>query len=541
MAMSRSCKIHVGSVTATCAFVLLVWRADAFAAQGVSLPGTESEFRVRESDCGIVALAVCLAAVDRQVSIAQLIAKLRADGVRDRPLSMLELKSAASAAHANVASFEWPDGIPAEVPGVAIVAIRGTASDNHFVALGGFGSDGATKVDFPLPSRRVTWRQLRESAWNGIALHILANDRELAQLTRVRAISRFGTPVAACLTGALFYGAAQCVAHARRRPSRQKAVRRSCTASGARAENASGRIGVSGIEVLVVLALIALLLSLLVPALAAARESARRAQCQNNLRQLVQACASHHAALGKFPASPVRSFDYAHRTHAYRDASMFVPLLPYLDLNAIYSRFNFEEDGAGAAADPATSRLNAELMRSAIRVFRCPSDDAPPHAANYRGCVGTGPDLYSTVPLGPNAARRGVFSFVAIRDSQIRDGLSQTIFFSERVVGDQNRSRYTPFRDVHIKGLNVLYPDDVARECRFSDGALPAHLSFTGSTWMLSGLNNTWYNHALGPNSATTDCGGIGTFTGLGAVSARSWHPGGGFRGVWRRCREIYL
>jgi Tfp pilus assembly protein PilE len=298
-------------------------------------------------------------------------------------------------------------------------------------------------------------------------------------------------------------------------------------------EQRPNRAGVSQIELVAVLAIVGLLLSILAPAVQAALERARRTSCLNRLRQVALACDAHHALHGKYPPGPVAHIDAASRQHITRNASVFVALLPFLDQEELARRFNADETGKGAADDPATSEHNAELLRVGVPGLQCPSDRPWGSSCNYRACLGTGPALHETAPADAKSARRGAFGATGgTRAASVRDGLSHTVFFSERVVGDSDPSRYTAFTDIHFRAPSMggfLLPDDAARDCRLVAGTLPRHVSYAGSTWLLSGFNNTWYNHVLAPNSRTPDCASndAGALVSDGAVTARSWHAGG--------------
>src|SRR5690606_20172371 len=86
--------------------------------------------------------------------------------------------------------------------------------------------------------------------------------------------------------------------------------------------------GFTLIEMLVVIGITGLLASLMLPAVQAAREAARRAQCANNLRQLGVALQSYEGAWGMFPAANYFSAQTA--------------LLDYLEQGAIYDSINFQ-------------------------------------------------------------------------------------------------------------------------------------------------------------------------------------------------------
>ena len=92
---------------------------------------------------------------------------------------------------------------------------------------------------------------------------------------------------------------------------------------------ASPRTGFTLVEVLVVIAIIGILVAFLLPAIQAARESARRTQCQNNLKQIGVAVQNHHDTRKQFPMGRNRFDQYA--------VSWAFFLLPYMEETAVYN------------------------------------------------------------------------------------------------------------------------------------------------------------------------------------------------------------
>ncbi len=119
----------------------------------------------------------------------------------------------------------------------------------------------------------------------------------------------------------------------------------------------------------------------------------------------------------------------------------------------------------------------------------------------------------------------------------IRDGLSQTAAFSERLKGGGKDRAFDPVRDIWSSGMELvrLSPHD-ADEVRTVCSALrgtPSHSwPLAGEIWIQAGFGDTLYNHVAPPNWESTDCNWgwsirSSRVLSTGAISARSQHPGG--------------
>ena len=218
------------------------------------------------------------------------------------------------------------------------------------------------------------------------------------------------------------------------------------------------------LEMLVVLGVVALLVALVLPAVQAARESARRAQCGNNLRQLSLACANHHASRGHLPTG---GWGFAWRFDPLRGAGDRQPggwagaLLPHLEQEALLDAAKTDRPGERAAA-------MAVAQTAGLEIFNCPSrpdgttgrarPGYPPINAPNVAVVGTSdyaanagsvvvenqwgpPSLEAGDRPGPAPWWTGddevdgvVFQRSAVRIAQIRDGASNTYLLAEKYV-----------------------------------------------------------------------------------------------------------
>jgi prepilin-type N-terminal cleavage/methylation domain-containing protein/prepilin-type processing-associated H-X9-DG protein len=135
------------------------------------------------------------------------------------------------------------------------------------------------------------------------------------------------------------------------------------------------------VELLVVIAIIGVLVALLLPAVQAAREAARRNQCLSNLRQLSLGLANFESAKGAYPMTLLPTNPDPSQlppNAAYIGPNWAVQLLPFIEQQSIYSRIDSSVLAAGTFPGKAPPRMahpkNAAVRTAEIDVFRCPTD-----------------------------------------------------------------------------------------------------------------------------------------------------------------------
>jgi prepilin-type N-terminal cleavage/methylation domain-containing protein len=244
--------------------------------------------------------------------------------------------------------------------------------------------------------------------------------------------------------------------------------------------------GFTLVELLVVIAIIGILIALLLPAVQAAREAARRSQCSNNLKQIGLALHYYHDSNNAFPISYWEN-DVGRGSHLAR-------LLPYLEQRAIYDHidFRFSDSDSRQTLDGTSS--GKPIRTVPVAAFICPSDPrvkgglSPRDVAFTNYAPSSGPTRWSTSgssscpcnavpwynyweslgyashsssnPAGPftrNMASPGVPYLC--RMANVTDGLSNTLFFGEVRAGcSTHLDGYGWFR-AHGMGMNMtLFP-----------------------------------------------------------------------------------
>jgi prepilin-type processing-associated H-X9-DG protein len=279
--------------------------------------------------------------------------------------------------------------------------------------------------------------------------------------------------------------------------------------------------------------IVSILMGLLLPAVQRAREAARRATCQSNLKQIMLAVAAYEGVHRTFPPiALVKTMTTPSNPFAH---SLFARVLPELEGAAVYHGINFDLDPLFAPGLDA----NRTSMTTSVAAFLCPSDAAaavPGYArCNYRACIGPAPQFSPTIAL----SRSGPFTvWRTYRPADFTDGLSETVAVSERLQGDWLKQQVKRGGDDLLGNIgynNTRGPDDARAFCSTLT-APPAtpHESRGGESWFFSGLHFTSYNHCDAPNAPRYDCsfdhyteGFPVRFVHSGVFSASSVHDGG--------------
>jgi prepilin-type N-terminal cleavage/methylation domain-containing protein/prepilin-type processing-associated H-X9-DG protein len=321
----------------------------------------------------------------------------------------------------------------------------------------------------------------------------------------------------------------------------------------------SRRRGFTLIELLVVIAIIGVLIALLLPAVQAAREAARRSQCTNNLKQIGLAMHNYLTANAE-TLPPVNMDDHWSPNIIYwQRFSPNARLLPYMEQTTVFNSLNFFVDsrwGPGDSNPPDNASgglwglMQATAFTTQIKTFLCPSDPNPGSsgtfllgtplanrlvgATNYPPNVGLGRGYNNWNDNGPFYAVRpwdgalqkqvSVATFV--------DGTSNTAIFSEWVKGPAA----LPSKD----GLGMVYAGPtpfVQTPVPYQDWIMAQQCQNNGTTQNWGWKGEWWgyaptimYSHTQPPNRRACFYNGggwIGNDTMGTMVGASSLHPGG--------------
>lgn len=272
------------------------------------------------------------------------------------------------------------------------------------------------------------------------------------------------------------------------------------------------------IELLVVMSIMGLLIAMLLSAVMAAREAARRVACSDNLREIGLAMHNHDATHRRLPAGRGAPFP--------RVFSALAHLLPYVEQESLRSMIDIT--AAPVTFDTPTGvhdgSVNYMAATTVISVLVCPSDPAagriagsPYGGTNYAANAGSG-----TVDHGTLQDADGVFYMASsTRFADITDGASNTVAFAERTLGQGTDAVPEPSETLILE--LPFGPDPTPSAC-----STPASGNWNaerGAKWILGNYGNTLYNHCYPPNAVSWDC--MDQRQQKSRMTARSRHPGG--------------
>jgi len=340
------------------------------------------------------------------------------------------------------------------------------------------------------------------------------------------------------------------------------------------------RRGFTLIELLVVIAIIAVLIALLLPAVQAAREAARKAQCANNLKQIGLAMHNYHQATDRFPhghSESASQLPYASNGYAgWTEWGAQAEMLQYMEGGSVYNAINFAFCGGYNYGQ----QCNGTAWTTIIPSYLCPSDNnagvggrppigtGVPNINSYRGSVGTTsasgwsntanaagyascqPDPLNIAGGNPGcqAYSTGMFCYwvsYGLRDCT--DGSSQTIAYSESLVGDPSNSVSASRRNNSVTGVGNAAAADVPDASSLPSATLQLALqactaayqsgtnlsNANGCRWGWGAMTMSLFNTVVTPNSKVypwnscrSSCGGCGPDD-SSYSNAQSNHPGG--------------
>jgi prepilin-type N-terminal cleavage/methylation domain-containing protein/prepilin-type processing-associated H-X9-DG protein len=193
------------------------------------------------------------------------------------------------------------------------------------------------------------------------------------------------------------------------------------------------RSGFTLVELLVVIAIIGILIALLLPAVQAAREAARRSQCTNNLKQIGLAMHNYHDTYKVFPPG------WIYFGNNQPEFGWAVFIMPFMEQKPLYDAMDPNTRKLRNLFKTGAAQADIDLLQTVIENYKCPSDDSPElnsledfggdffdiATANYKGSCGS-------ENKGKGDENTGVlYGNSKIKFADIKDGTSSTFLAGE--------------------------------------------------------------------------------------------------------------
>lgn len=291
------------------------------------------------------------------------------------------------------------------------------------------------------------------------------------------------------------------------------------------------------VELLVVIAIIGVMVGLLLPAVQAAREAARRMQCSNNLKQLTLSMHNYHDTFNSTPVHMHRAgHDWGGNQGSNGNLSWYFGLLSFIEQGNVFDTVPSTTSGAGFSWDGILSGTTplGQMARVNVPTFRCPSESEEnrlvPGLANFNYVANAGPPRHLALPVAGSSSRsRGIISHSRVtnghpntancsgallassnnrvRFSDVIDGLSNTAAISECLVNDgSGNSRdvrrnlyYTNSARIQTIGAPIasVVQDGLANHANWAQWS-----QYKGISWLYtSSWEKHLYNHVFPPNT----------------------------------------
>ncbi|NLY00338.1 MAG: DUF1559 domain-containing protein [Rhodopirellula sp.] len=295
------------------------------------------------------------------------------------------------------------------------------------------------------------------------------------------------------------------------------------------------------VELLVVIAIIGILIALLLPAVQAAREAARRSQCTNNLKQLALALHNYHDTHRTFMPAAIWTLPASVDNSSFRfpgwGATWVTLALPFFEQQALYDKYNFNLPSDDPVNQPVTSTdiatyryPSAKLLATVGPTTATDQLNGRYSKGNYAARAGglyTNENTSTTNEAGFDSRRtRGLFTFrpwVSQGLNDIKDGTANTVMLSE-ILGQEGAAdcrgawgrvacnTFSPHTRTVLATYNPADPYGIVTPNLYTNGQTNYYdcPPYCGSS-------------TSGDQTSCYDCGGDGT----GGVAPRSMHPGG--------------